>query len=85
MLSVSNFRNVTYLNPRKHRHIPRPPDGVLMPKKVGIMIFLSIRHFQGRSFMIHLFRFVWGWGLLNELMWILFLDYYCSLTAITPF
>ena len=35
MLSVSNFRNITYLNPRKHRHIPKAPDGVLMPKKVG--------------------------------------------------
>lgn len=42
MLSVSNFRNITYLNPRKHRHIPRPPNGVQMPKKVGILT--SLRH-----------------------------------------
>ncbi|MED6222299.1 5'-3' exoribonuclease 4 [Stylosanthes scabra] len=26
--------NITYLNPRKHRHIPKPPDGVVMPKKI---------------------------------------------------
>ncbi|KAE9593633.1 hypothetical protein Lal_00036382 [Lupinus albus] len=26
--------NITYLNPRKHRHIPRPPDSVIMPKKI---------------------------------------------------
>ncbi|KAI4301887.1 hypothetical protein L6164_035124 [Bauhinia variegata] len=26
--------NITYLNPRNHRHIPKPPDGVVMPKKI---------------------------------------------------
>ncbi|XP_045796498.1 5'-3' exoribonuclease 4-like isoform X2 [Trifolium pratense] len=26
--------NITYLNPRSHRHIPKPPDGVVMPKKI---------------------------------------------------
>jgi hypothetical protein len=31
-----NFRNITYLNPSRHEHIPKPPDGVVMPKKVCI-------------------------------------------------
>lgn len=26
--------NITYLNPRSHRHIPKPPDDVVMPKKI---------------------------------------------------
>ncbi|XP_022143162.1 5'-3' exoribonuclease 4 isoform X2 [Momordica charantia] len=26
--------NVTYLNPQNHKHIPKPPKGVVMPKKV---------------------------------------------------
>ncbi|KAK4282868.1 hypothetical protein QN277_014194 [Acacia crassicarpa] len=25
---------ITYLNPRRHRHIPRPPAGVVMPEKI---------------------------------------------------
>ncbi|WJX19421.1 5'-3' exoribonuclease 4 [Trifolium repens] len=26
--------NITYLNPSRHGHIPKPPDGVVMPKKI---------------------------------------------------
>ncbi|XP_042756570.1 5'-3' exoribonuclease 4-like isoform X2 [Lactuca sativa] len=26
--------NVTYINPTPHKHIPEPPKGVVMPKKV---------------------------------------------------
>ncbi|CAK8544737.1 unnamed protein product [Lathyrus sativus] len=26
--------NITFLNPRSHRHIPKPPDDVVMPKKI---------------------------------------------------
>lgn len=36
-----NFRNITYLKPRSHKHIPKPPDGVVMPKKVCILILAS--------------------------------------------
>lgn len=28
-------RNVTYLNPPAHKHIPEPPEGVLLPGKVA--------------------------------------------------
>lgn len=27
-------RNITFLNPVPHKHIPQPPEGVFMPKKV---------------------------------------------------
>ncbi|KAG4394166.1 hypothetical protein GLYMA_03G245000v4 [Glycine max] len=33
-IEFNQVLNITYLNPRKHRHIPKPPDGVLMPKKI---------------------------------------------------
>ncbi|KAK7332895.1 hypothetical protein VNO80_29651 [Phaseolus coccineus] len=33
-IEFNQVLNITYLNPRKHRHIPRPPEGVLMPKKI---------------------------------------------------
>ncbi|CAN4106405.1 unnamed protein product [Withania somnifera] len=26
--------NITFLNPVRHKHIPRPPEGVVMPKKI---------------------------------------------------
>ncbi|XP_038704124.1 5'-3' exoribonuclease 4 isoform X2 [Tripterygium wilfordii] len=33
-LEYNQVLNVTYLNPRNHRHIPEPPSGVIMPEKV---------------------------------------------------
>ncbi|KAG4913993.1 hypothetical protein JHK84_054442 [Glycine max] len=33
-IEFNQVLNITYLNPRKHRHIPKAPDGVLMPKKI---------------------------------------------------
>ncbi|TKY61413.1 5'-3' exoribonuclease 4 [Spatholobus suberectus] len=33
-IEFNQVLNITYLNPLKHRHIPKPPDGVLMPKKI---------------------------------------------------
>ncbi|KAJ1385164.1 Zinc finger, CCHC-type, partial [Sesbania bispinosa] len=33
-IEYNQVLNITYLNPRSHRHIPKPPDGVVMPKKI---------------------------------------------------
>ncbi|XP_017436442.1 5'-3' exoribonuclease 4 isoform X1 [Vigna angularis] len=33
-IEYNQVLNITYLNPRKHKHIPRPPNGVQMPKKI---------------------------------------------------
>ncbi|KAK7284276.1 hypothetical protein RJT34_19020 [Clitoria ternatea] len=33
-IEYNQVLNITYLNPRKHRHIPKPPAGVVMPKKI---------------------------------------------------
>lgn len=29
-------RNVTYISPPSHKHVPRPPEGVVMPKRVSL-------------------------------------------------
>lgn len=33
-IACNQVLNITYLNPRSHRHIPKPPDGVVMPQKI---------------------------------------------------
>ncbi|KAE8734687.1 Detected protein of confused Function [Hibiscus syriacus] len=34
-IEVSQVLNITYLNPSDHKHIPRPPQGVVLPKKLA--------------------------------------------------
>ncbi|XP_028221826.1 5'-3' exoribonuclease 4-like isoform X3 [Glycine soja] len=33
-IEYNQVLNITFLNPRRHDHIPKPPDGVVIPKKV---------------------------------------------------
>ncbi|KAI4350037.1 hypothetical protein L6164_010564 [Bauhinia variegata] len=33
-IKCNRVLNISYLNPRSHRHMPKPPDGVVMPKKI---------------------------------------------------
>ncbi|XP_061340496.1 5'-3' exoribonuclease 4-like isoform X2 [Gastrolobium bilobum] len=33
-IEYNQVLNITYLSPHRHRHIPKPPDGVVMPKKI---------------------------------------------------
>lgn len=52
-----NFRNITFLNPRRHDHIPKPPDGVVIPKKVCIQTVCSYCSSSGWSYIIVVYLF----------------------------
>lgn len=42
-------RNITFLNPVLHKHIPKPPEGVYMPKKVckeSVICLVAVVHLE---------------------------------------
>ena len=41
VLSLVNCRSIFYKCPSFHPHIPRPPEGVVLPRKVCIHLLLS--------------------------------------------